>query len=142
MTPVRQGPAHERWALFRFSVVGPLLSSPPSPGELATELAALAATTWQHPIRHEPVRFGLKTIETWYYAAKNAAEPITALRPKVRRTLGQHPSLGPGLGEALRAQYAAHPSWTYNYARAGTIMRGPSLCTVRAPVPRVPARGC
>jgi hypothetical protein len=114
--------------LFRFSVVGPLLSSPPSPGELATELAALAATTWQHPIRHEPVRFGLKTIETWYYAAKNAAEPITALRPKVRRTLGQHPSLGPGLGEALRAQYAAHPSWTYNYARA-VVMHSPGAST-------------
>jgi putative transposase len=123
MTPVRQGPAHERWALFRFSVVGPLLSSPPSPGELATELAALAATTWQHPIRHEPVCFGLKTIESWYYAAKNAAEPITALRPKVRRTLGQHPSLGPGLGEALRAQYAAHPSWTYKLHYDNVLVR-------------------
>jgi hypothetical protein len=35
-----------RWARFRFSVVGSLLSSPPAQGELKAALRLLAAKTW------------------------------------------------------------------------------------------------
>ena len=38
------------WARFRFSVVGPLLSSPPARGEIKAAIRALAAKTWTHPI--------------------------------------------------------------------------------------------
>ena len=42
--------SHERWARFRFSVIGPLLAAPPERGELQEQLKSLAAKNWQHPI--------------------------------------------------------------------------------------------
>jgi putative transposase len=59
---------HERWAHFRFSVVGQLLAAPPRRGELRPQLDKLAARAWRHPITGEPVRFGVSTLERWYYA--------------------------------------------------------------------------
>jgi hypothetical protein len=59
---------HELWARFRFSVIGQLLAAPPVKGELRRELAELAARQWRHPITGEPVRFGVSTLERWYYA--------------------------------------------------------------------------
>lgn len=41
-------------ARFRFSVVGPLLSSPPARGELKAAIRALAAKTWTHPVSRPP----------------------------------------------------------------------------------------
>ena len=34
--------SHERWARFRFSVIGPLLAAPPERGELQEQLKSLA----------------------------------------------------------------------------------------------------
>ena len=45
---------HEKWATFRFSVIGLLLAAPPRRGELAGAIAALAERTWQHPISGKP----------------------------------------------------------------------------------------
>jgi hypothetical protein len=59
---------HERWAHFRFSVIGQLLAAPPPKGELAGAIAALAEQTWRHPITDKPTRFGFSTIERWYSA--------------------------------------------------------------------------
>ena len=42
--------SHERWARFRFSVIGPLLAAPPERGELQEQLKSLAAKKWHHPI--------------------------------------------------------------------------------------------
>mgnify|MGYP006197459033 CR=1 FL=1 len=47
---------HERWASFRFSVVGQLLAAPPPKGMLRRELKQLAARMWRHPITGAPVR--------------------------------------------------------------------------------------
>jgi putative transposase len=105
--------SHERWAHLRFAVVGPLLASPPSPGQLQAELAELAARIWQHPVSGQPVRFAVSTIQRWYYQARNAADPVAVLRRKVRRDSGQQQALGAQLGAALRRQHAAHPSWSY-----------------------------
>src|ERR1700687_5077076 len=60
---------HSRWAQLRFSVVGPLLASPPAVGELYCEFERLAQKPWRHPISGEMVSFGASTIERWYYAA-------------------------------------------------------------------------
>ena len=46
----------ERWAHFRFSVIGPLLAAPPERGDLKGQLKALAAKGWQHPITGRPLR--------------------------------------------------------------------------------------
>jgi transposase InsO family protein len=104
---------HDRWAELRFSIVGPLLAAPPKRGELCAALEQLAQTTWRHPITGEPTRFGLSTLERWYYAARGAPrDPVGELRRKLRKDAGEHPSLSLALREVLRDQYRAHPSWS------------------------------
>lgn len=110
--------SHERWAHLRFAIVGPLLASPPAPGELRAALAELAERVWLHPMTGQPVRFGASTIERWYYAAQKAADPVVILRRKPRKDSGQQQAISPELGEALRRQHAAHPSWSYQLHRS------------------------
>ena len=106
--------SHERWARFRFSVIGPLLAAPPDRGELQEQLKSLAAKKWHHPISGLPVQFGLSTIERWFYRARNEKkDPVQALRRKIRSDHGQHPSLTPKLRELLVNQYRQHPNWSY-----------------------------
>ena len=73
-----------RWARFRFSIIGPLLSSPPGSGELQSRLAELAIKEWCHPINSEPVSFSLSTLERWFYKAKKNRDPVAVLRSKRR----------------------------------------------------------
>ncbi len=103
----------ERWARFRFSVIGGLLASPPAGGELQAALRALAARTYQHPLRPGArVQLGFSTIERWYYQAKDRADPIAALGRKLRADTGRAWALAPELLGLLEAQYQAHPRWT------------------------------
>jgi putative transposase len=112
------GRRHDRWAHLRFAIIGPLLAAPPTPGALQEALTALAARTWQHPTRGEPVRFARSTIERWYYQAKHArVDPVGRLRRQVRCDAGQQPSMGEALRTAVRAQYDAHRSWSYQLHR-------------------------
>lgn len=105
---------HERWARFKLSVIGSLVASPPKHGELDATLEGLARTAWAHPTRRgDKIWFARPTIEGWYYAARNADDPMRALRPKVRKDAGTHPSLSTTLRTALRGQHRSHPSWTY-----------------------------
>jgi putative transposase len=135
------GPRSERWARLRFAIVGPLLATPLAPGALRAELTRLAQQRWRHPITGAPVTFGVSTIERWYYAARRAPrDPVGVLRRRRRQDAGQQPSLGLALRQALRAQYQAHPSWSYQLhadnlavlvhadAALGTM---PSYATVR-----------
>jgi putative transposase len=109
-----QLPVRERWALLRFSVIGPLLACPPESGELAAQLDELASHAYEHPTTGARVRFGRSTIEHWLYAARNAtASPVQVLERKVHARAGTHPSIGPALGEAIRTQYRQHPRWSY-----------------------------
>src|SRR5271157_4760866 len=106
--------SHERWARFRFSVIGPLLAAPPERGELQEQLKSLAAKNWHHPISGQRVQFGLSTIERWFYTARNEKkDPVQALRRKIRSDQGQHPSFTPKLRELLVNQYRQHPNWSY-----------------------------
>ena len=104
---------HERWAHFRFAVVGGLLAAPPARGQLRAELERLAAHTWKHPVSGEPTRFALSTIERWYLVARNAGpDPVAALRRKVRKDAGRQRTMADELRRAVRAQYREHPSWS------------------------------
>src|SRR6266849_6139740 len=104
---------HERWALLRFSVVGRLLASPPPRGALGGELERLAERDWLHPVTEQPTRFGVSTIERWYYQARNAgADPVSVLRRRIRRDSGRQPAVGEPLRQAILTQYAAHKSWS------------------------------
>jgi putative transposase len=114
VTDKRKPTLHERWALFRFSVVGRLLAAPPARGQLDAELRALAEKAWEHPMTGQRVRFGYSTVERWYYEAKNAGvNPVGALRKKLRKDLGQQPAVSEALRQVLRGQYDAHKSWSY-----------------------------
>src|SRR3990170_673256 len=105
-------PQRDRWARLRFAIIGPLLAAPPAPGELRTALGALAAKAWRHPFTGLEIRFGVSTLERWFYAAKNTADPVQALRNQVRRDIGRFPSLSAEAVQALTTQYREHPGWT------------------------------
>jgi transposase InsO family protein len=94
---------HERWAHFRFSVIGQLLAAPPPKGELASAIAALSERTWEHPT----------SVERWYYRAlKERSDPVGVLRRKLRADAGQQPAMSGVVRNAILAQYAAHKSWS------------------------------
>lgn len=102
----------DRWARFRFLVVGPLLAAPPAAGELRLALAERAQMQWTHPISGVPVRFGQSTIERWYYRALATEDPIAALGRRPRKDRGRSLAIGVRLAETIRRQYEAHPRWS------------------------------
>lgn len=105
-------PQRDRWARLRFSIIGPLLAAPPAPQELSAALSALAAKAWRHPLSGLDVRFGVSTLERWYYTARTAVDPVAALRNRLRGDIGRFPSLTRAAIDALRTQYREHPGWT------------------------------
>jgi transposase InsO family protein len=131
-------PQRDRWARLRFAIIGPLLASPPPTGELRAALDALAAKAWRHPFTGLEIRFGVSTLERWFYAAKNAADPVLALRNQVRRDIGRFPSLSAEAVKALTAQYHNHPGWTaqlhydnLHVTLAAADIKCPSYASVR-----------
>ncbi len=105
-------PRRDRWALFRYSVIGSLLTSPPPPGGLHAALSNLAASTWRHPETGLDVVFGVSTLERWYYAIRKAQDPIAVLRNKIRGDTGQFPSITKALATLLIQQYREHLGWS------------------------------
>ncbi len=104
----------QRWAHFRFSVVGPLLAAPPRKGELQGELKRLARKHWRHPVTGHWAVFGVSTIERWYYQAlRSPTDPVGVLSRKIRSDQGTHPSLSQPLREAIAAQFRQHRDWSY-----------------------------
>ncbi|HTZ86061.1 MAG TPA: DDE-type integrase/transposase/recombinase [Solirubrobacteraceae bacterium] len=113
MSPTDDTPARVRWARLRFQIIGTLLAGPPEDGELSLRLEELAARVWKHPSTGEVVRFSVKTIERWYYAARGATDPMAVLARKVPSHAGTHPSISLALAEAVVRQYREHPRWTF-----------------------------
>jgi len=104
----------QKWAHFRFSVIGPLLAAPPERGELKVAIEDLSDKMWLHPISGDWTNFGASTIERWYYRAfREPNDPVGVLARKVREDCGTHPSLSTELRELLTNQYRQHPSWSY-----------------------------
>jgi len=131
-------PQRDRWARLRFSIIGPLLAAPPASRELSAALTALASKAWRHPLSGLDVRFGVSTLQRWYYAARAASDPVAALRNRLRGNIGRFPSLTPAAVECLTTQYRAHPGWTaqlhfdnLRVALAGSDSRLPSYPTLR-----------
>lgn len=131
-------PQRDRWARLRFSIIGPLLAAPPAPRELSGALSALATKAWRHPLSGLDVRFGVSTLERWYYTARAAKDPVAALKNRLRGDIGRFPSLTPAAIDALTTQYREHPGWTAQLhfdnlraALAGADSPLPSYPTVR-----------
>ncbi len=113
MTPTNLGSTGALWARFRFSVVGPLLSSPPARGMLKTAIRALAQKTWSHPVTGRDAQYTAITIERWYYMARRQRDdPVSALRRAVRKDCGKV-SLTTAVAERLLRQYHDYPHWSY-----------------------------
>ena len=103
----------DRWARLRFAIIGSLLAAPPAKGQLRAALEALSERTWQHPVGGRPVRFGVSTLERWYYAARGAGnDPVAVLRTRVRADAGQSRRLSTAVMAAIEAQYKQHPTWS------------------------------
>lgn len=113
MSPAREPSSPIVWARFRFSIVGPLLSSPPARGDIKATLRSLAEKTWRHPITGDPVQYARVTIERWYYIALHAREdPVGALRRFPRKDAGSHSAMTEPLRVALLGLYKAHRGWS------------------------------
>jgi putative transposase len=102
----------ERWARFRFAIIGPLLAAPPERGELQQAFRALAASIWRHPINAPHYRISVGSIERWYYKAHRAVDPVTALRSQRREDAGRTRRLPAQLVVAIERQYQQHTDWT------------------------------
>jgi putative transposase len=123
--------ARVRWARLRFQILGPVMAAPAEDGELKARLDALAARPWRHPTTGESIRFSFKTLERWWYIARDAADPLAALARKVPSHAGTHPSVGPALAEAIARQHREHPRWSYqlHYDNLVALAReDPLLC--------------
>lgn len=103
----------DRWARFRFSVIGGLLASPPPRGELGSALAELACRRYKHPIHGGTITVGRSTIERWYYQARDQDDPVAALRRQVRADAGQTRVMSPVLLAELERQVRSHPGWSH-----------------------------
>jgi putative transposase len=107
-----QMPMWQCWAQFRFSVIGELLSCPPSKGQLQQTISQLSQKRYRHPIDpNRWIRFGPSTIERWYYKAKDASDPIAVLGRKIRSDTGVRWSMPDVLLQELKTQYETYPRW-------------------------------
>jgi hypothetical protein len=104
---------HQRWAEFRFGVIGGLLSDPPDKGELHSRLQILAQTQWTHPMTEEKITIALSTLERSYDAAlKQNQDPLKAFRRKLREDRGNTRCLSLEVKNWLQTNYRNHPSWS------------------------------
>lgn len=106
-----------RWARFRFTIIGPLLSAPPDSGCLKKELMGLSKKQWQNPTTGNPISFSVSTLERWFYAAKLSCDPIQRLRVKRRSDAEISRSLSLEIKNAAKNQYREHPGWSYQLHR-------------------------
>lgn len=106
-------PTRVRWARLRFLIIGPLIGMPSEKGELASRIAELAAQSWKHPTTGDGVRFSEKTIERWFYQARNEQDPIRALERKVHKHAGTHPAVPDAVAVELERLRREHPRWSY-----------------------------
>ncbi len=123
---------------MRFSIIGPLLAAPPAVGQLQAALMSLCAKRWRHPISGLDIGFAISTLERWYYLARRSADPVAALRNRLRGDVGRFPSVCPAVIECLSTQYREHPGWTMQLhldnlrvALAGSDSPAPSYPTLR-----------
>ena len=116
---------YQRWVHLRFSIVGPLLAAPPERGELRAQLETWAAKQWLHPVTRQPVRFGVSTIQRWYYTARTERrDPVGVLRRKIRSDAGQQPAVNAELARLLEEEFGTGADLSEHSA----ILKDETLC--------------
>lgn len=134
MTDETSTPARVRWARLRFAIIGALFSEPPEAGALWPRIEALAARAWKHPTTGESVRFSAKTIERWYYTARDQQDPIVALERKLPKHAGTHPSVSAAVAAEIRRLRVEHPRWTFKLVHDNLVVLAKSNTSL-VPVP-------
>jgi transposase InsO family protein len=85
----------QKLALWRYAILGPLVSVRLEHGDLRGLFAEAAAKQYEHPLRGELVQVSARTIETWYYRYHSGA--LADLAPRPRKDRGQARTLDPEL---------------------------------------------
>jgi len=85
----------QKLALWRYAILGPLVSVRRTHGDLREQLAEAAAKHYEHPLSRELVQVSARTIETWYYRYHSGGLP--GLTPRLRKDRGQARKLDPEL---------------------------------------------
>jgi transposase InsO family protein len=111
MTKKEVANIQEQWARLRFSIIGPLLASPPD--HLAMAITELANKEWMHPTQSKMVKFAYSTIERWYYQSLRSSNPIDILSRRIRSDVGSNRALCAELSTKLHQQYQSYPNWSY-----------------------------
>lgn len=97
----------EAVALFRAQVIGALTRAELDHGALAAALRELAARPYRPPGRRATKRYGVSTLERWYYAYRRGG--LTALRPDARADRGHARALTPEQRTLLLDIRREHP---------------------------------
>ncbi len=90
--------ARQQLALFRISVLGPLVGAVLEHGELVELCRAAAARTWELP-SGEVVELSARTIEGWFYEYKSGG--FAALHPRRRSDADQPRAIPDELGQLI-----------------------------------------
>jgi hypothetical protein len=91
----------EAIALFRFGVLGPLVSARLERGDRRAFFEAAAARRHVLPDGTE-TRISARTIETWFYAHKKGG--LRALRPQSRSDEGKSRAIGDNIEDLIRRE--------------------------------------
>lgn len=106
----------EEVALFRAMVLGDVLACDLGRGELAIGLRAISQQHFRPPGSDTTRRFGVSTLERWYYAFRR--DGLAGLRPKTRGDRGHAKALTPAQRQLVLDTAEAHPD-----ASAALILR-------------------
>jgi transposase InsO family protein len=86
-------------ALWRLSVLGPLISTRLEHGDRQQHLEEIAARTHRDPIDDTPIQCAIKTLEAWLYQYR--AGGFEALYPRDRSDRGRSRAIAPEIGELI-----------------------------------------
>ena len=98
----------ERIAIFRATILGPVMLRELAHGQLASELRALSKARYRPPGADSTRTYQVPTLERWLYAYR--ARGLAGLRPEPRSDRGFAQELNPELRELLLDIRREHPS--------------------------------
>jgi putative transposase len=116
----------EQMALFRAMVIGEMATQQLMHGELTSQLRALAQKRFRPPGAVRTRRFGVSTLERWYYRYRRSG--LKALRPERRRDAGRARRISAAERDLLLAIRAEYP-----HASVPLILRTLCVAGVLAP---------
>jgi len=113
-------------ALWRLSILGPLVSARLEHGDRSTHFHRAAELDYEHPDGRR-VRFSARTIEGWYYAFREGG--WQALRDQGRSDAGKSRVIRPEIAERLLAAKREKPRRSIRrliaaFERAGWVQKG------------------